>query len=992
MRKGRFLFLLGLVAVLAAVAYPPTFLFAVRQVLALDAWRYGFHLSIGGMEGGVTGPIRLYHARLTHLSEAGASTVLEVDQASASFAWKHLLWQRETTVWHDLALDGVRGAIDLPPEPRPPAAPDSFFRRFASAKHPRLVLPSSLAVSHATIVIRQGGGVVRLEDLDLQASDVETGHLVIGALSIREPWMTGLFSNCRGSLLLQDSTLVLANMKLTDALSISSASADLPELLRGRLQMKFGLDAFSGNIQGELSSAAREEHLDFESSGTFSNISVAQLAAFFGQDADGTVNQGKFTFHGSPRDLARTTFTTYFKAGNFRWGARRWNSLTAGATYVGHRLLIPDFELRQAHNSLTLKGDMNVPANWKEWWKTDFSFQVAAKIDDLSELSALLGPGFGDTFGKLTVDGSVSGEDASFNGQLIVSGSHLSFRKAPLDELQAAIKLQGNEIQVTNAEFTHGDDFLRAHGVVNILGQKRYWGEVKASVADLSLYASFLQPPIAPEAFGGGLMLDWSGDGEEAAHSGAFTVRLNRIRPLASGSAEAWQPIDVQAEATYSPDSIFFSNLILGNADTALASRVVANPRSLTLQNLKLTHGKAVWLTGSAQVPLNVWAAWQNPVTASWWNFESPCVLDLKLDRLSLRDTLVLSGRQQPFDGELTGAVKSAGTLAKLTASGHLAIKNAAGTLPAGTLKGGNAILDFKGSQLTVTAATGNWNDLAWTASGGVTASDVRAPSVDLAIKLPAAPVTLGPGMEATASLDLHATGQALLIARRGGEESLDPHGKGQPDTLALSGSAQLQTLKIDRTASVASLVSPGGIGLREPLPALAIAGPPAWKLDIRVGGKALAELANTSGKVAPALEISGSLGNPLVSGRVDVYGFTLAEGANRVTIPEGTFFPNQRNPGASALILQAAANTGAASFGGYILGTLADKKFTWGPEETAALAGPAKPPALPAQPTVAAPAFSLPLGAPPASKPVAPGAVLGLDGSPSPAPKPARP
>ena len=651
---------------------------------------------------------------------------------------------------------------------------------------------------------------------------------------------------------------------------------------------------FSGNIQGELTSGAREEHLVFESSGTFANISVAQLAAFFGEDADGSIKAGKFSFHGSPRDLAKATFTTYFEAGNFRWGARRWNSLVAGATYVGHRLQHLEFQLRQAHNSLMLNGDMSVPEDWKQWWKTDFNFVVAAKIDNLSELSALLGPGFGDIFGKLTVDGSVRGENASFNGQLIVSGSHLSFRKAPLDQLQAAIKLDGNEIQVTNAEFTHGDDFVRAHGVVNILGEKRYWGEIKASIADLALYNSFLQPPIAPEAFGGGLMLDWSGDGTASAHSGAFTVRLNRIHPLIAG-ADAWQPIDLNAEATYSPDSIFFSNLVLGNGDTSLASRVVATPRSLTLQSLKLLHGKSVWLTGDAQVPLNVWAAWQNPWTASWWNFESPCKLDLKLDRLSVGDTLFLSGRQQPFDGELTGMLKADGTLAKLNAEGHLVIKNAAGAVPAGILKDAGATLDFKGDQLAVTSAAGDWNGLSWTASGAVTVGDVRVPSVDLSVKLPGAPLTLGAGMEATGSLDLHASGQV--------------------DTLALSGSAQLQTLKIKNSASIESLVAPEGTGLREPLPALALAGPPAWKLNIQVAGDAAVKLANTSGTAAPALEISGSIAQPSVSGSIAVKGFSIAEGPDRLNIADGAFFLNPADPAASGLVLHAAGVVGGDDF-----------------------------------------------------------------------------
>jgi hypothetical protein len=969
-RKGSILFLLIVAALVGAILYPPTFLFAVRKLLAFEAWRYGFSLSIGRMEGSVSNPIWLYNARLGHNSDAGTSTMLDIDKARTTFAWKHLFWQHDANVWHDLTLDGVRGAIDLPAASRLPRARLSALPPFRSSKPPRLLLPSALTISHATILIRQGGGLVRLEDIDLQASDVEAGHLVIGALSVQEPWMTSVFSNCRGSLLLEDSKLVLANMKLTDALSITSASADLPELLRGQLQMEFALDAFSGNIQGELKSFAREQHLDFESSGTFSNISVAQLAAFFGQDADGSIKEGKFTFRGSPRDLAKATFTTRFEAGAFRWGARRWNSLVAGATYVHHHLESLEFQLTQAHNSLMLKGDMNVPENWKEWWKTDFNFDVAAKIDNLTELSALLGSGFEDISGKLTVDGAVSGDNASFNGQLIGSGSHLSFRKAPLDELQAAIKLQGNEIQVTNAEFTHGDDFLRAHGVVNILGEKRYWGEVKASIADLSLYASFLQPPIAPEAFGGGLMLDWSGDGAESAHSGAFTVRLNRVRPLVTGApdADAWQPIDVNAEATYSPDSIFFSNLVLGNGETTLASRVVANPRSLTFQNLKLLHGKSVWLAGDAQIPLNVWAAWQNPATASWWNFESPCKLDLKLERLSIHDTLLLSGREQPFDGELTGALNTGGTLPKLTAGGHLVIKNASGALPAGTLKAGNATLDFSGNRLTVTSAAGNWNQLAWTASGAVTAADVRAPALDLAIKLPAASLALGQGMEGSAALDLRASGP--------------------PDALALSGTALLQALKIDRSASMASLVAPGGTGLQGPLPALALAGPPAWKLNIRVAGDAAVALANTTGNAQPALEISGSLARPAISGSIDVQGFDMIEGPDRLTIGNGTFFLNQANPAASALVLLVVENTGDHGFAGYIFGTLMNKHFTWGPDQTAMLAGPADLSSLAPLPD---PAFSVEAGARPIARRPMFGAVP-LDLDPETVPAPATP
>jgi hypothetical protein len=947
-RKSLLVFLLVALGLLAAIIYPPSFRFAVRELLAFEAWRYGFHLSIGEIDGSVTEPILLRNARLSHNSDAGTSTMLQIDTASASFAWRHFFWQRDMLVWRDLSVDGVRGTIDLPTDghagPKPAASP---FRLLGATKPPRLLLPSSLTIRNATIVIRESTGQVRLQDLDLHASDVESGHLVIGAVSVQEPWMTSLFSNCRGALLIQDSKLLLTGMKLSDSLTIASASADLPELLRGRLQMQFALDAFTGSVQGELESGPHEAHILFDGSGTFAHISVAQLAAFLGQDADGLIKDGKFSFHGSPRDLSRATFTTRFEAGDFRWGARKWNSLVAGATYIDQRLQHLDFQLRQAHNSLALNGQMRVPQSWKEWWKTDFSFDVAAKIDNLTELSALLGPGFGDTYGKLTVDGSVSGENASFNGELIVSGSHLSFRKAPLDELQAAIKLQGNEIQVTNAEFTHGDDYLRANGVVNILGEKRYWGTVKASIADLSLYASFLQPPIAPEAFGGGLMLDWSGDGASNAHSGAFTVKLNRIRPLVSGSSDAsWAPIDLNAVATYSPQSIFFSNLVLGNGQTTLASRVVANPRSLTLQGLKLSHGKAVWMTGDAQIPLNVWAAWQNPATASWWNFDSPCKLNLLLNRLSVRDTLFLSGRQQGYDGELTGNVHSDGTLAKLAGSGHLTLRDGAAALPGGTLKDCNATIDLTGSSVSLSSADGQWNGTAWNATGTVTAPDVRAPLLNLGVKVPAAKFSLGTGMTAAAALDLHASGA--------------------PAALSISGSAQLQTLEINRNFAPDSFVSNGGTGLDGPLPALSLPGPKTSELDVHVGGSGVLRLggsgtvkpSESGATIEPDLTLGGSITKPALSGKVTVWNLSFfgrtgsqIDAMDTLAVNYVTYYLDAANPGNTALAGAAGGVWNLWRFGGDLVGTLADKHFTWPREITREMSGAVGMPPAPILP-----------------------------------------
>src|SRR5439155_9742578 len=120
----------------------------------------------------------------------------------------------------------------------------------------------------------------------------------------------------------------------TPAVTLQNLSTDIIELARGRLRMSFALAAFGATISGGIKNIAQDEHLNFESTGTFLNISVAQLAAFLGEDADGTIKEGKFTFTGSLRNLPKATLSTRLEATDFRWEQRQWNSLVLGATVV----------------------------------------------------------------------------------------------------------------------------------------------------------------------------------------------------------------------------------------------------------------------------------------------------------------------------------------------------------------------------------------------------------------------------------------------------------------------------------------------------------------------------------------------------------------------------------------------------------------------------------------------------------------------------------
>ena len=155
-------------------------------------------------------------------------------------------------------------------------------------------------------------------------------------------------------------------------------------------------------------------------------------------------------------------------------------------------------------------------------------------------------------------------------------------------------------------------------------------------------------------------------------------------------------------------------------------------------------------------------------------------------------------------------------------------------------------------------------------------------------------------------------------------------------DRCHTSGTAQLLNLSIKSSADIESLAATGGIGLRTP-PSFTLTGPQAWKLKIHVAGDASVALANTSGMITPSLQLSGSIAQPSISGRIDVRGFTMTEGPDQLSIAGGTIILGSTAPN---LALHATGTAASESFDGYIFGPLTDKHFTWAPGITATLAG----------------------------------------------------
>ena len=755
--------LAGLLAVvLVCLLTPSIFQFGIRYAAILVARQHGVGLSIGEVRGSVFEPVSFYGTKLTALSATQTNCNIEIERADVDISMASLLFRRGVGCLRSVAVDGVNGKINLQPENGDAGAMTSLQDEAGNPWVEKL-LPSILNATHVNLIFQRGKEFVQLQNLRGLISDREPGTLQVDKVIVDQSWLVKTFTSVKADTAFQNSRISIANLSLEKNLVISNASSDLMEMANGRLKIDFDLAAFDGSIRGEVLSASASLDSPLDANGEFKQISIPQLAAFFNftGESNGVVNTGKFTFQGSWRDLQKATLSVRFEATDFQLGKRKWNSLVGGATLVDNRLKINELSLKQEQNELNLKGSMALPQPGTEWWQSEFAFDISAKINNLTELSVLFGPEFDDLAGRMNVDGTINGSNQSYTGELTVSGSSLSYRTAPLDTLHASLKLNGNELQIANLELSSKNDYVRGQGVVNILGeQKRYWGELKASVDDLTRYSAILQKPIVPQPLAGGLVVEWSGDGVQKAHSGAFHAQLKKFRLVSVKEPKA-HPLNADVEATYSPGNIFFSKVLLWDNNTNLTAKVTVAPKTLNLQSIRLQQGSEVWLEGDALLPFNVWSAWADASWSTLLEYDSPCKLNLTAKNLDLHETALLSGRELPVKGMLDINLTTDGTLNAIQTSGRVQLKKwqvALGDTGANVI-GGDANLVFDGQNLLIDKSPSHFNSREFGVGGNIALNNLHDPDFNITVSTKKVPVSLRGDITADADLDLDLQG-----------------------------------------------------------------------------------------------------------------------------------------------------------------------------------------------------------------------------------------
>lgn len=694
---------LCLILVLLVAIHPRVFPSIIGALFQFEAWRNGVSLSIGRIRADLFEPIVFENTVCIYRAETGAVTRLEIRRARAWLAWSNIFpapvngWIHSAAkaanfqplgqngIWlQELELDGVTAKLALPganTEAFHEAAHVRWLRSAFGRWSPR---PGLIMVRDADVIVERDGDYFRSSGVNFSLGETTPGTFRATQVLWKAGRVRNVFHNVGGLTSLQDSRVTFAGLILTPEVTVQAFTVSVGDIAEGKFTLSTRVAAFGGAIEAEAETAIADQQLRFDVTGTFSKINVAGLAGFLGlsEAAGGTVNEGRFSFRGTPRDFSHAEATVRLEAGSFQWDSRQWDSLVLGLSLLEQRLQVPELRLRQGKNQLTLTGNMALPQAGAKWWERQFDFKVDADIQNLTDLSALLLPEFKYAAGRLFVKGAVSStgrhgeKPPDFEGQLIVSGNGLQWRTAPIDVVQAALLFHGRELKVITAQCLHGEDYLRGTGQIS-LGDGSYSGEWRLSARDLATYKAVLTPHFLPAPLGGGVDATWAGTGSGARHEGKFGVQLRRFHFLGPGGT---LPLDAECQGKYRPGEVQLENLRLAEDGTSLTAGVSIGPSAVNVRGLRVQHQGRLWLQGDAFLPLDLWQRWPDVNFARLLNDDTVSSIRLAATDLDLRQASRLTGIDWPLAGTITGLVSADGALGSLKLGGSLQL--AGGRVP----------------------------------------------------------------------------------------------------------------------------------------------------------------------------------------------------------------------------------------------------------------------------------------------------------------------
>jgi hypothetical protein len=869
LRKLKISLLLVLLAV-SSLAVPGVFCTTLRVALHLVAWNLRAEFHSKDITGSLWNPVVITKPVWLQTNGSNGSVHAEADRLVLRFSPKALLQGRSYGFLDHASAEGLTAKIRLSPLSQSHSASQNSSPQTSLSPEFRAVLafftPARVSLQSPHLIIQGSGQTLSLVDFKANISPLEKGALTAQTVSLSVNSWTKSFRNVSADIALQGTKMQLGKFSPAPDIHITSFSTDLVNLLNGRANLELAAEAFDGALRIKVLSPEKQPGaIDVSLSG--SKISAAPAAAFLGltDAAGGTLSDIHFSFLGDIASPRNASGSLRLEIENFQWESRQWNHLILGGTFVNGRLTIPELNLKQENNLLSATGEVSLAEGVAKFWKNDFSLNVTARIDDLTQLSALLLPEFKYAAGKLTADGAIRNKAGLMSGTLILTGNRIVWRRAPIEQFHAAFKLDGKKVLVSYLEALNGRDQLRGKGSFTLGSEPDYAGELHLDVAELSRYADLLTPPLSPFPLRGSAFTDWNGSGSKSAHQGKFETHLSHLAPLTKAGAWTHQ-LTGKILGEYSQQGIHLQELELTDGTQTLHAKAEFLKDQTRITELSYGSPEATFAKGHAAFPMDLQAAWPSfPKEA--FSGAGATDIDFQFNKFRLEEISPLFGLNAPSNLLVDGHLKMSGTDSSRATKGRLLISG--NTIPwtDGHNVSASATVDIEGHAARISDAQIDFGRGIVTASGTFEFPATTPASIDIETKLDgvafrnlgslrllASPESVldparNTGIDATLSGSVHLSGALAAPTARGQLMVNEVLFHGLPDATLLWASDAARR-------------------------ALRFGGAPTWaaqtQLDLNVTLGDSTKLSGADGRISGSLQLGGPSANPNITGSIN--------------------------------------------------------------------------------------------------------------------------
>jgi autotransporter translocation and assembly factor TamB len=346
------------------------------------------------------------------------------------------------------------------------------------------------------------------------------------------------------------------------SLEISGTAPDLQRLTAGTPVELTGSAQFTGRI-------------DIENATVQAALGVTADAVGF---SDGIVEKLNCTLHASkgvPRsDTKKPWFADLRTAMEFDVTGIHYRDYivdsAAGSLNGSDDVLGLDrLNLRRNRNELSVRGRYLLPAEVSKFASQPAQVDVALNAPDAGDFWIIDSPN--RVSGPLQLAAQIQWKQETANGQMWVFGSNLRMRDLVFRQLSTQCSISNNEIYLNDLSAALNDtDYVNATGRLNLHQPHHYSGKVSANVANLATLQPLLRASGNQNELAGAVKVDWEGEGQGVAASqpsnSTSTPKALGVAPwknsgklnlvLQKGRYGNLQSLQANVDASYSPDGL----------------------------------------------------------------------------------------------------------------------------------------------------------------------------------------------------------------------------------------------------------------------------------------------------------------------------------------------------------------------------------------------------------------------------------------------------